>query len=172
MLGWPGYVGSTLVLAALAIEFVFVQPLHGETSRLARETSRDESRLATVRAQPHAPQDSPIDQLARFDERFVSEKNLASTVATVIEAARKRGVRLDQGEFRFVSVADEPLQRYSLQFAATGEYRPLRHFLREVLREVPALALEDLTLRRADPKANQLDAQLRFVVFVRRLSAS
>jgi hypothetical protein len=57
---------------------------------------------------------------------------------------------------------------YAILLPVTADYASLRAFIVDALRELPGLALEEMSLRREDSKSLQLDARLRFVLFLRR----
>jgi hypothetical protein len=75
-------------------------------------------------------------------------------------------VQIEQGEFRLSHEAGDPLLRYAMVLPVKGDYAALRRFLRDALRELPGLALEEVQLRRADTKAAAIEAQLRLILFV------
>jgi hypothetical protein len=62
--------------------------------------------------------------------------------------------------------ATESLARYTIVLPVKTDYAALRRFTRDVLRELPGLAMEEVSLRRSDAKSPLLDAQLRLVLYV------
>jgi hypothetical protein len=109
---------------------------------------------------------TPQQQLAAFEQRFGGERTIGPSLARLQAAAQRRGFTLDQAEFKLASELAEPLARYSIQLPIKADYRALRRFSRDALRELPGLALDEVSLRRSDPKSPLLDAQLRFVLFL------
>lgn len=63
---------------------------------------------------------------------------------------------------------DKLFNRYVLNLPVQGSYRDLRTYLTTIRAEFPALAIEDVTLRRENIGAGSVDAQLRLVIFARR----
>ena len=109
---------------------------------------------------------TPQQQLLAFRQRFPGEQGIAPTLASLQASAQRHGLQLNRAEFRFTREPDEPLARYAITLPVQADYRALRRFTREALRELPGLAMEEVNLRRSDPKSPLLDAQLRFVLFV------
>ena len=109
---------------------------------------------------------SPQQQLAEFERRFSGEKSITAALGRLHAAARRQGVQLDQAEFKFASDAREPLSRYTVVLPVKADYRALRRFTHDAVQELPGLAMEEVNLRRSDPKSPVLEAQLRFVLFL------
>ena len=107
-------------------------------------------------------------QLASFEAGFPDARALNASYARLWELARRHGVALRQAEFKLSEVGPDDLQRYGIQLPVTADYASLRGFVGDALRELPSLALEEMSLRREDSKSVMLDARLRFVLFVRR----
>ena len=55
-----------------------------------------------------------------------------------------------------------------MDWPVQGDYRALRRFMADALREQPALALEAVSLQRNDPASPQVVASLRWVLFIAR----
>lgn len=163
-LGLPGWVALALLAACGFVGWGLALPERGDAERLERTNIALARRLATKST---APVDAgPQAQLDQFRRRFIDEKQLAPAVSGLQAIARRQGIRLDQAEFKFASEAGEPLSRYAIVLPFKADYRALRRFTREALREFPGLAIEELNLRRADPKLAVLDVQLKLVLFV------
>ena len=96
---------------------------------------------------------------ADAQQRLVSK----SSAATLPTASPQQ-----QLEFRFTSNAGEPVMRYTIELPIKAGYRALRRFTRAAMLELPGLAIEEVSLRRGDPKSPTLDARLRFVLFLSR----
>lgn len=163
--GLPGWAGAALALACGALWFGASAPLASETARLAAGSAALEQRLAQQRPTLSAEL-SPQQQLEAFARRFPGEKGIAPTLARLHVLAKQRGVQIEQGEFKLANEPSEALGRYTIVLPVKADYRALRRFSRDLLREMPGLALEEVNLRRSDAKAPLLEAQLRLVLFL------
>ena len=143
-------------------------PAKTETTDVAivEDNAALEQRIAANSAHPAPVQTTPAQQLAVFLQRFPSEAEMAGAVGALNAAAKRQGVQLNQAELKFSIEPSGLLARYSIVLPVKADYRALRGFIREAMRELPGLAMEELNVRRSDAKSPVLEAQLRFVLFV------
>ncbi|MEI7465126.1 MAG: hypothetical protein WCJ87_07265 [Burkholderiales bacterium] len=170
--GLPGWVGLALGLACVIGLWSLIQPMHADAQQLDADSDLLAQRAAARALSKAASEATPQQQLAAFEQRFGGERTIAPTLARLQAAAQRRGFMLDQAEFKWASEPAEPLARYSIQLPIKADYRALRRFSRDALRDMPALALDEVSLRRSDPKSPLLDAQLRFVLFLAKPATS
>lgn len=171
-IGLPGWVALVLMVGCAVAALGGIAPLRAEGQRLDADSAVLEQRIAAHAQSPAVRVATPQQQLADFVQRFPNEQGMAPAVARLQAVARRRGVALDEAEFKFASDAAEPLARYSITLPIKADYRALRRTTRDALRELPGLAMEEVNLRRSDPGSPLLDAQLRFVLFVTKPKAS
>lgn len=169
-IGLPGWVGLVSGLACVVTLWGVIEPLRAEALRLDADSQQLAQQAATRPAPITAP--TPQQQLIDFEQRFADERSIAPTLARLQAIAQLRGFRLEQAEFKLTSEPTEPLARYTIVLPIKADYRALRRFSRDALRELPALALDEVSLRRSDPTSPQLDAQLRFVLFLAKTPAA
>ncbi len=165
-IGLPGWVAIVLMLACAAAWWGAAAPLLEEAQQLDADSAVLRKRLQERGATAAPVVLTAQQQLAEFERRFEGEKSITESLARLHAAARRQGVQLDKAEFKFVSEAREPLSRYTIVLPVKCDYRALRRFTRDAVRELPGLAMEEVSLRRVDAKSPLLDAQLRFVLFV------
>ncbi len=165
-IGLPGWVGLALGFLCVVSAWALIEPMHTEAQQLDAESDLLAQRAAARTASTPAADSTPQQQLVLFEQRFAGERTIAPSVARLQAAAQRRGFVLDQAEFKLSSETAEPLARYSILLPIKADYRALRRFSHDALREMPGLALDEVSLRRSDPKSPLLDAQLRFVLFL------
>jgi Tfp pilus assembly protein PilO len=164
--GLPGWVAVALLGVCVAMVLGGIAPQRAETHRLLEDSAALEQRIAANVDHPAPVQTTPQQQLAVFLKRFPSEAEMAGAVGSLNAAAKRQGVHLNQAELKFSIEPSGLLARYSIVLPVKADYRALRGFIREAMRELPGLAMEELNLRRSDAKSTVLEAQLRFVLFV------
>jgi hypothetical protein len=164
-IGLPGWAGAALLLVCLGAWLGVTRPLAEDTQRLIDETRALDQRRASLPPSGTVTL-SPREQIEAFPARFGDEKSITPALTRLHAIARMRGVQIEQGEFRLSHEAGDPLLRYAMVLPVKGDYAALRRFLRDALRELPGLALEEVQLRRADTKAAAIEAQLRLILFV------
>jgi hypothetical protein len=109
---------------------------------------------------------SNLDAALRVDMR-VELSRLHAELGRLLELADQKGLQLSAGEYRLLAGKDKLFDRYVLNLPVQGSYRDLRAYLTTIRSEFPALAIEDVTLRRENIGASTIDAQLRLVTFFR-----
>ncbi len=166
-LGWPGLLAGALLLALAAAAPALWLPGAQRLAELEAGNARLARQAATRTTSTRAPV-STADQLAGFEGGFAPPQALSQSYAKLWNLAQRHGLQLRQADFKLTDTAQEALARYAIVLPLNAEYAPLRAFVSEALRDDPALALEEMSLRRADARSTRLDARLRFVLFVRR----
>lgn len=164
--GLAGGVALALALLCAIGSWRVVEPLRSEAARLDVESAALERRWARRSGADDIAPATPQQQLAAFEQRFPNEQGIAPALRLLQSAARRQHVTLDQAEFTYSREPTELLARYAILLPIQADYRALRRFTRDALRELPGLALEEVNLRRSDSKSPLLEAQLRFVLFV------
>lgn len=164
--GLPGWVAVALLVVCVTMVLGGIAPQRAQTHRLLEDNTALEQRIAANSAHPAPVQTTPAQQLAVFLQRFPSEAEMAGAVGALNAAAKRQGVQLHQAELKFSIEPSGLLARYSIVLPVKADYRALRGFIREAMRELPGLAMEELNVRRSDAKSPVLEAQLRFVLFV------
>lgn len=164
--GLPGWATAGLIALCVVMWLGGIQPQRTGIGALEIESAALQQRIAAQASRPIPPDTSPRQQLALFMQRFPAESEMAGSVGVLNAVARRQGVQLNQAEFKFSVEPSGLLGRYSIVLPVKADYRALRGFIREAMREMPGLALEELNIRRSDAKSPVLEAQLRFVLFV------
>lgn len=107
----------------------------------------------------------PMDNSRQITERYrlfhgilVDQQALAERQRNVLETAQRHGLTLGRIDYGYDS---HPAGRFGLailQVPVRGTYTDFRAFLASILASQPALALDDLSIRRLD---SGIEAQLR-----------
>lgn len=158
----PGAAGLLMVVAALVLWLAAVGPL-------ARENAQGQDRARAAAARPAAEpiaSDEPAQRLKHYGEQLPRTDAAVEAVARIHDLGTAAGLSLPSGEYRMERRGDDPLVRYRVSLPVTGSYAQVRGFVVDVLREVPAAALDDIQLRR-DPATNKLEARVRFSLYLR-----
>lgn len=158
----PTAAGLLMLLVALVLWLGVVRPLARENAQ-----GQDRARAASAlpAAAPIAP-DAPSQRLKRYGEQLPRTDAAVEAVARIHGLGTAAGLSLPSGEYRMERRGDDPLVRYRVSLPVTGSYSQVRGFVVDVLREVPAAALDDIQLRR-DPAGGKLEARVRFSLYLR-----
>ena len=163
-LGWPGVLGVALVLLAAGVTLSVVQV---KTTRLA-ELKRDSASLKTrieQAAKSGIPETGSQEALAKFYD-FFANTHLTEWLNKLYAAAEAQKLVLEQGEYRITPDKSGKLARYQITLPVKGSYLQIRQFVAQALADVPVAALEDINFKRETIGTAQLEARIKFTLFL------
>jgi hypothetical protein len=165
--GRAGVVGIALVAFAVAFYFSAVAPLATELAGLRVEADDLERRLQMGGPGAGGMKGTPAEQLATFYAFFPSPQSSPDWLGKIYAAARAKGLVLRSGEYKLERSADLKLARYQITLPVAGSYAQIRGFVGQVLADVPAAALDEITLRRESVSSPTLEARIRLTLYLR-----
>ena len=112
--------------------------------------------------------DAPVDTRQRLLARFPGEEALNGELGTVLALADEAGLRIANGDYRVLAGKDGLFDRYVLNVPVRGQYLAIRQYVARVRSALPDLAVDDMVVQRAGIDQDEVDAQLRFILFGRR----
>lgn len=174
-LGVPGLLGIAIFAGSIVYGLAGVLPAREQLAdaldaAAARRTASQTSTSAAQAATPPAPQ-TPAEQLDRFYAALPQQTAATESLTAIYQAAARAGITLQRGEYRLVADKDSALVRYQIIVPVQGEYAQLRGFLREALTAVPHMGLEEVNFERQSIMQSEVNARIRFTVFLRREAA-
>ncbi|QDF95503.1 hypothetical protein CJ010_02515 [Azoarcus sp. DD4] len=160
--GWAGWLGLALLLLALAIDLLAVPAIELRRQALSAERTRllQGSETAGGLVLPAGT--------AEFYGHFPTVQDLPQLLTRLHAMGDEHGLDLSRSDYRSADEPGTPLVRVALHLPVHGEFAAIYGWLDEVLRAMPAVGLEALSVRRSDAEIAPVDADLRLVVFVRR----
>ncbi len=161
-LGPAGLAGLALLVGAIVVAAV-AQPVRERAAGLQAQLAALDGARATMRDQAT----SPVDQAGEFLNRFPTRAELPAVVAAFGASANKAGVTLEEGTYTWEARKGASLARYVIDLPVKGSYPAIRQFVSNTLVAVPAASLDTLRLERRDVVEGEVEAGLRFTVFVR-----
>lgn len=161
---WAGALGAGLCIFALMFDFVGNRTLREDIAvlRLERKTALN----TTNSSAPHVA--SAREQIDQFYTHLPTSNQLPEVLLQIHDLAHEHNVQALRADYRNSEERATPMLRVRVNIPAQGEYSALRAWVADVLQKVPGAALEELELRRENIAQTQLEAQARFVLFVRR----
>ena len=147
-----GAVGTAalIILAAAGVFFLLVlQPLKDEHARLQGALARNTPKAGA--------------NLVAFYGFLESKEDTTDALAKLYAIGTATGVELQSGSYRTQEAAGR-LERYELALPVSGSYAQIRDFLNRALAEIPALSLDQMTLRRDGRSEATLHAELRLTL--------
>lgn len=162
--GWAGAVGIALCVFAVSFDLTGNQVLADEAHALHQQARS----LAQSQRQRSVPVPSDRERLDAFYAGLPPASSLPELLARLHGHALARGVPTEKADYRVQTLAGTPLEKISLDLPVRGTYPAIHSWLADVQAGMPALALDELALRRADIGRADIEARVRFVIFVRR----
>lgn len=161
--GWLAAAGLLVLVAAIALQMLWVDSLHARNAALHQELR--EQRQAQAQ-KPQANEDKAQRQAAFF-ATLPDATEAVEAIAVLNQAAQRNKVALVTAEYRVTRAGSGPLLRYQISVPLRADYVHLHAWLTQVLNALPHAALDDISFKRDDVGQEQLDARVRFTVFLR-----
>jgi hypothetical protein len=162
--GRAGVAGAALLVFAGAFFVGANSPLKTEIADL--RTTLDASRQ--VRANPSAePVSTAQGDMQSFVKHLPPRAELPSLTGKIVAQAAAAGISLERGTYDFTVTHSGNIVRARMSFPVHGRYPDIRHFIDGTLAENPGVAVDGLRFERKDVSAAEIDADIRFAVYLR-----
>lgn len=166
-LGWMGAVGAALVLLAGAEFFSVTLPAADEVADLEAQVLRQRESPRSGREIASGQEAEPGAQITAFERFFPPASDINRLIGEIHTAAKKENLVLERGDYRLAEEQGLNLLRYQITLPVKGGYPSIRGFVRRVLRDMPYLALDGISMQRQAAGEEVLEAQIRLSVFQR-----
>jgi hypothetical protein len=159
--GRPGLVGIGL----LAASAVFLVSTH---LKMVDEVRTLEADLASARARAAAaPAGGGGAAAPSVLDSLPARTEMPSVLGVLLLQADNAHLTLETGKYEISSTKSGDVTRYKLSFPVTGPYPQVRQFIDSTLKELPAVAISDLSFERKAIGDAKVEAQIRMTVFTR-----
>jgi len=159
--GRTGTAGLGLSVFALAFFFGASFPLKSQLAELQSNVNRAGQTRAEVRGTAPAAVDSFVNHLpAQAELPVLTEK--------IVAAASTAGIALERGTYDVTTTRTGRLVRVRMTFPVHARYPDIRRFVDTTLATLPGAAVDGLRLERKDVAAAEIDADIRFALYLRR----
>lgn len=163
-LGLPGVLGIALLAFAAALQFGTIGPASERKEALERQ----QAGLERAHVRSGEPVRTPEEELSAFYAMLPEQAAIPGFSERVYALGMALGVPLRQGSYRYVVDEGAGYARYEVTYQTQAAYYRVRLFLRDLMREMPALALDDIAFQRQQANAPAAETTLKLVLFVRR----
>ncbi|HKO89418.1 MAG TPA: hypothetical protein VJU83_12995 [Burkholderiales bacterium] len=165
LLGVSGVLGIALLVFAFTVYAATLVPLANETEHLQNLADQ----LKTRHGMGGMVDDSigtPDEQLASFYAFFPKQESTTEWLIKIHAAANESGIALRSGDYKLEHRDGDRLSRYLITLPLRGSYPQIRSFIDHVLQDVPAAALNELSLQRDSVSSEALDARIRLTLYL------
>jgi Tfp pilus assembly protein PilO len=107
-----------------------------------------------------------LSQLATFKRNFPTMSEAPGWILMLHQIAAHNDLTLDSGEYRLTDAKDGGLARYQITLPLRGGYAQVRTFLEQVLTQIPAAALDEVTMRRDSVGARMTETRVRLTLYL------
>jgi hypothetical protein len=168
-LGLPGMAGVALLVISVAGYFAVSLIEHARQAQLAQDEVAERKRLTRVNLNPEQITRSPGAQLHEFYGFFPGRQQAPEVIKSIYSAARAESITLAQGEYKYSPGKAGGIGIYQVNLPVRGTYIQIRKFIVKVLNSVPSAALEDVSFRREEIGRADIEAKIRFSIYLRIL---
>jgi Tfp pilus assembly protein PilO len=165
LLGLSGVIGITLLVFAFTLYAATLIPMAREVDALRDKAAQLQKRYSMSGA-ASVKIATPDEQLASFYGFFPGKESTPEWLHKINLAAVDNGIVLRSGEYKMERSKDDRLARYQIILPLTGSYQQIRRFIDMVLKEVPAAALNEVTLQRDSVSSAALEGRVRLTLYL------
>lgn len=158
-LGPAGLLGSALLVLALGLFFMQARPLQLKMHQQQQQLDSLRVAAQTVAATPVASTPDPLALLP-------PDSSAAGALGELEQLARAHGFELVRGTYSVAAVNHARLARWQMVLPVEASYPALHAFVAAALERLPNLVLDEVKLKRDRIEDIDLQAELRFSLFV------
>src|SRR5262249_13236897 len=116
---------------------------------------------------PHTASITPEQGLTRVVAELPTRAQMPAVLGQLLQQAQEAGIDLNKGQYSYSPATKGEVGRFELDFPVTAQYPAVRDFINRILTRTPAAGLQKLTIQRKVIGDPQVNADVRFVVFIR-----
>lgn len=167
-LGWAGTAGLALLLLSLLLALGLAWPRSLALQQLQRDVAA--MHQAMPQHQGQWIDRSPQASLNTFYQFLPAEQQANALLSQLLQIAEQHGLLPEKVDYALQRETAAHFARYQLNLPLRGSYRDIRRFLAQALNSNPALALNELNLKRIEDGSNngqdEVEAKLRLTLYL------
>ena len=165
-LGWAGMAAIALLLYALLAYAIAMLPSQQQLSQLEQEIMDEQTHTQTQQAQAKAVEESESSRQARLYGDFPQQRDLSKRLNRLYAAARDSNLTLQRGDYKLKRDSNSQFLRYEIELPVQGRYPAIQGFAYRALKEIPTLALDEISFKREAANAALVQAKLHFTLYL------
>ena len=163
--GRTGIVGVALIVFAVASLLTANWAQHLQLTSLRADLATAQQAAAARRLA--GPDLSAAEGLQTFVRKLPARSELPTMTEEIVKQAAAAGILLERGSYDFTVTRSGQIVRYRMTFPVVGAYPAIRSFIDGTLSAMPNAAVDGLKLERKNIGAAEVEADIRFAVFMR-----
>lgn len=164
-LGLTGMAGLAMSLLAAAGYLALTLPLHSRLEQLTQEVAEAQAQQSAG-LNPVADTQSSAAHLRAFYEFFPARQSAPQLLGKLYKAARAESLTLSQGDYKYSLGKAGAMGMYQVDLPVKGSYVQIRKFIVKVLNSMPSAALEEVSFKRESVGSGELEAVIRFNIYM------
>jgi len=165
-LGPVGLAGVGFAVVGLALYAALVAPSQARLGELKQATATLHERLQRAAGSFSDARRTPEEQLANFYNSFPGMQSAPDLLGKIYKSAERRGLTLQQGEYKPARERLGLLTRYQITLPVKGPYLQVREFLGAVLKDIPFIALDNVSFQRERIGEPAVEAKIQLTLYV------
>jgi hypothetical protein len=159
--GRAGLAGIAL-LGASGMFYLFThRPVLAEVAQLRTDLAEAQARAA------HAPAAS-AGEPARVARELPARTEMPQVLGVLLAQADQAQLTIDTAKYEIgATTKSGAVVRYNMAFPIAGPYPKVRQFIDATLKEIPALAIDSVSITRKSIGDETVEAQVRMTIFAR-----
>ncbi|MBU1690503.1 MAG: hypothetical protein KJ958_05390 [Gammaproteobacteria bacterium] len=164
--GWVGMLSLGILLGSPIFYATMVLPMQEQLATLKVEQVQLRRDIANNQHRETKPAPTGEMQLKAFYGQFPSLNRSEEWLAKIYAAAERRHIVLETGAYKLAGAETGNLRRYQITLPIKGSHVQIRHFLSDLLTEVPALSLDDISFKRETIDLTVVNAVIKLTLFL------
>lgn len=158
--GRAGLAGIAL-LGASGMFYLFTHlPVMNEVAQLRTDLAEAQARAA------HAPA-AASGEPARVVRDLPARTEMPQVFGVLLAQAEQAQLTIDTAKYEIGATKSGAVVRYHMAFPIAGPYPKVRQFIDSTLKEIPALAIDSVSITRKSIGDETVEAQVRMTIFAR-----
>jgi hypothetical protein len=160
--------GLALLAAAIVFQLAVSAPAQVQLELLRREAARTKGGAEQAeRARQRGDSAPDSARTSEFYQYFPPRQDAPEWLERIYQAAGKQALELAQGEYKLAPGKTGKLLEYQISLPVKGSYAQVRRFVVQVLHDVPAASLDELTFKRDAIGSAEVEAKVRLTLHMR-----
>lgn len=164
--GWHGILGLAILLGSPIFYAAMVMPMQEQIASLKAAQLQLRREIAQTRRGEAKTAPTGEMQLKEFYGQFPSLNRSDEWMAKIYAAAERQNIVLASGAYKLTGAETGNIQRYQITLPIKGSHVQIRRFLTDLLTEVPALSLDDISFKRETIDLPVVSAVIKLTLFL------
>lgn len=167
-IGRPGVAGIALAVFAGMFTLSAIVPASENLRQLRQEAGSAREQLRKMARLGVDGGEGQAQRLAAFQRFFPELASAPDWLDKIYGAAARQSLVLEQADYKLLRSKEARLAAYQINLPVRGSYLQIRNFIVEVLNEVPAAALEDVSFQRQAVGSATVEGRVRLTLYLRQ----